>query len=134
MLLEENCISLIKLVIDDDIAGSALRFARGIQVDVDTLAEEVIREAGPGGLFLKHKHTREWWRKEHYIPKLFDKRTYDMWKKLGSKDLNTIAKENVEKILKEHVIEPLPKDVEKMLDETMKNISHKYGIEKLPEI
>ncbi|MCS7366386.1 MAG: trimethylamine methyltransferase family protein [archaeon YNP-WB-062] len=134
MLLEENCISLIKLVIDDDIAGSTLRFARGIQVDVDTLAEEVIREAGPGGLFLKHKHTREWWRKEHYIPKLFDKRTYDMWKKLGSKDLNTIAKENVEKILKEHVVEPLPKDVEKMLDETMKNIAHKYGIEKLPEI
>jgi len=134
MLLEENCISLIKLVIDDDIAGSTLRFAKGIHVDVDTLAEEVIREAGPGGLFLKHKHTREWWRKEHYIPRLFDKRTYDMWRKLGSKDLNTIARENVEKILKEHVVETLPKDVERELDETMKSIAHKYGIEKLLEI
>jgi trimethylamine:corrinoid methyltransferase-like protein len=57
-----------------------------------------------------------------------------MWKKLGSKDLNTIAKENVEKILKEHSVEPLPKDVEKMLNETMKNIAQKYRIEKLPEL
>jgi len=134
MLMEENCISLVKLAIDDDIAGSALRFAKGIDVDVETIAEKVIEEVGPGGLFLKHRHTREWWKKQHFIPKLLDKRTTDMWRKSGSKDLNTIAKEYVEKILKEHKPEPLPPDIEKSLGEAMLGIAKKYGVEKLPEV
>ncbi|MCS7111454.1 MAG: trimethylamine methyltransferase family protein [Ignisphaera sp.] len=134
MLLEENCISLIKLAIDDDAAGSALRFARGIHVDAETIAEKVMEEVGPGGLFLKHKHTRSWWRREHFIPKLLDKRTTDMWKRGGSKDLNTVAREYVEKILREHSPEPLPPDVEKILNESMQMIARKYGVEKLPEV
>lgn len=134
MLLEENCISLIKLAIDDDIAGSALRFAKGIHVDIETVAERVIEEIGPGGLFLKHRHTRDWWRKEHFIPRLFDKRTTDMWRKGGSKDLNTAAREYIEKILKEHTPELLPPDIEKTLSEVIKGIAKKYGIEKLPEV
>ena len=134
MLLEENAISPIKLVIDDDIAGSALRFARGIHVDVETLADWLIEEVGPGGHFLKYKHTREWWKKEHFIPKILDKTTTYMWKKCGSKTLNIVAKEYVEKILKEHVVEPLPPDIEKELDKTMLEILKRYGIEKLPQI
>lgn len=134
MLLEENCISLIKLVVDDDIAGSALRFARGVHVDAETIAEMVIGEVGPGGLFLKHKHTRDWWRREHFIPKLLDKRTFDMWRRSGSKDLNTVAREYVEKILKEHKPEPLPPDTEKNLTEAIKMIARRYGVEKLPEV
>jgi len=132
MLLEENGISLIKLVIDDDIAGEALRFARGVQVDPETLAEKVIEEVGPGGTFLKHKHTRIWWRKEHHIPRLLDKKTFDMWRKSGSKDLVTIAREHVEKVLKEHTPEPLAPDVEKELDKVMIEIAKRYGFEKLP--
>ena len=134
MLLEENGVSLIKLVFDDEIAGLALRFGRGILVDAETLAEKLIEEVGPGGLFLKYKHTREWWVKEHYIPRLLNRKTYDMWKKSGAKDLNTVAKEQVEKILKEHVVEPLPPDIERDLDKTIQEIAKKYGIEKLPQI
>jgi len=132
MLLEENGISLIKLVFDDEIAGLALRFGKGVLVDVETLAEKLIEEVGPGGLFLKYKHTREWWIKEHYIPRLLNRKTYDMWKKSGAKDLVTVAREQVEKILREHVVEPLPPDIEKELDKTMLEIAKKYGIEKLP--
>jgi len=134
MLLEENGISLIKLVIDDDIAGLALRFGRGILVDTETLAEWLIEMVGPGGLFLKYKHTREWWVKEHYIPKILNRKTYDMWEKSGSKDLLTVAREQVEKILKEHVVEPLPPDIERELDKTIQEIAKKYKIEKLPQI
>lgn len=134
MLLEENCISLVKLAIDDDIAGSALRFAKGIYVDVETLAEKLIEEVGPGGLFLKYKHTRDWWRKEHFIPKLLDKKTVDMWRKSGSKTLNTVAREYVEKILKEHSVEPLPPDIERSLDGVMLEIMKRYKVEKTPQI
>jgi len=134
MMLEENGISLLKLVIDDDIAGSALRFAKGIQIDVETLADWLIEEVGPGGLFLKYRHTREWWRKEHFIPKLLDKKTTDTWKKSGSKTLDTVAREFIEKVLKEHSVEPLPPDIEKSLDNAMLEILKKHKVEKVPEI
>jgi trimethylamine--corrinoid protein Co-methyltransferase len=127
-------VSPVKLVIDDDIAGSALRFAKGIHIDVETLADWLIEEVGPGGHFLKYKHTREWARKEYYIPKLLDKFSVHAWKEKGSKMLGVVAKEYVEKILREHVVEPLPPDIEKELDKTMLEIAKKYGIEKLPQI
>jgi trimethylamine--corrinoid protein Co-methyltransferase len=132
MLLEENGISLVKLVIDDDIAGEVMRFAKGIQVDPETLAEKIIEEIGSGGTYLKHRHTRNWWRKEHYLPKLLDKKTLEMWRRTGSKDLTTVAREYIEKTLKEHTIEPLPPDIEKNLDKTIQEIAKKHGIEKLP--
>ena len=134
MFRSETTISLTKLVIDDDVAGVALRFGKGILVDVETLAEKLIEEVGPGGLFLKYKHTREWWIKEHYIPKLLDKTSVEMWKRKGAKDLVAVAREQVEKILREHVVEPLPPDIEKELDKTMLEIAKKYGIEKLPPV
>jgi len=134
MFRSETTISLIKLVIDDDIAGVALRFGKGVLVNVETLADWLIEEVGPGGLFLKYKHTREWWIKEHYIPKLLDKKTIEMWKRSGAKDLNAVAKEQVEKILKEHIVEPLPPDIERELDKTILEIAKKYKIEKLPPL
>jgi trimethylamine--corrinoid protein Co-methyltransferase len=127
-------VSLIKLVIDDDIAGSALRFAKGIHVDVETLADWLIEAVGPGGHFLKYKHTREWARKEYYIPKLLDKFSVHAWKEKGSKTLGAVVKEYVEKILREHVVEPLSPDIVKDLDKTMLEIAKRYGIEKLPQI
>jgi trimethylamine:corrinoid methyltransferase-like protein len=39
-----------------------------------------------------------------------------MWRRGGSKALNTVAREYVEKMLKEHSVEPLPPDIEKSLD------------------
>ncbi|MEM4854757.1 MAG: trimethylamine methyltransferase family protein [Thermosphaera sp.] len=134
MLYEENAISLIKLVIDDDICGSALRFSRGVTVDIETIAEKLIEEVGPGGLFIRHKATRDIWLKEHFMPKLLDKKTVDMWKKTGGKDINTVAKEYVEKILKEHVPELLPPDIEKDLSRAMYEIAKRYGIESFPEV
>jgi len=134
MLLEENGISLLKLAIDDDVAGSALRFARGVHVDVEALAEWLIEEVGPGGLFLKYRHTRDWWKKEHFIPRLLDKKAMDMWRRGGSKALNTVAREYVEKMLKEHSVEPLPPDIEKSLDNAVLEMLKRYGVERAPEI
>jgi trimethylamine:corrinoid methyltransferase-like protein len=54
--------------------------------------------------------------KEHFIPRLLDKKSVDMWRRGGSKALNTVAREYVEKMLKEHSVEPLPPDIEKSLD------------------
>ena len=127
-------VSPVKLVIDDDIAGMALRASKGVLVNVETLADWLVEEVGPGGHFLKYKHTREWARREYYIPKLLDKSSIQTWKERGARTLNEVAKEYVEKILKEHVVEPLPPDIERELDKTILEIAKRYGIEKLPQI
>ena len=135
MLNFENCQSLEKLVIDDAICGMALRLIEGVRVEDATLAVDLIRKVGPGGMYLAEKHTLEWFKKEQYIPSdLIDRQEFKTWKAAGSKDISQRAKERVEKILKEHKPEPLQPDVEKDLDNVMKDIMKQHKIASLPAV
>jgi len=78
---------------------------------------DVIRDVGPGGHFLSHKHTLKHLSSEHWIPKLIDRKRYETWKREGAKDLLTRAREALKKILHEHKPEPLPDDVLKEIKE-----------------
>jgi len=53
--------------------------------------------------------------KEQFIPELTDRSGYEEWKKAGEKNLVEKAKEKVRKILKEHSVPPLDKDIQKEL-------------------
>lgn len=118
MLIFENCQSLEKLVIDNEICGMALKLISGIEINDETLAVDVIDKVGPGGTFLTEKHTLKHFRRELFIPsEVIDRRDWKTWSNLGGKDAFKRANEIVNKILKEHQIELLPKDVEKELDE-----------------
>ncbi|SDL19672.1 trimethylamine methyltransferase family protein [Halarsenatibacter silvermanii] len=46
-----------KFVIDDEILGMIGNYASGLEVNEDTIAEEVINEVGPGGNYITHDHT-----------------------------------------------------------------------------
>ena len=101
-------VSMEQLVIDAEIIGMVRRALRGIEVNPETLAEEVVAKVGPGGHFLGEKHTREHFNKEFFFPTMFDQRSRLTWEMEGSKDIVARAKEKVTKILKEH--EPVPLD------------------------
>jgi len=133
MLDFENCQSFEKLVIDDTICGMALRLVRGIEVNDQTLALDVIRKVGAGGHYLAQKHTMDWFEKEIFMPSdLVDRQDLKLWKSLGSKDTFKRARAIVEKILKEHKPEPLPADAEKKLDDIARKVMKRHGIEGLP--
>jgi len=135
MLDFENCQSLEKLVIDNAICGMALRLVDGVRVDNETLAVDVIKEVGPGGHFLAEKHTLEWFKKEQHIPsELVDRQESKAWKAAGSKDITQRAREIVKRTLKEHNPEPLASDVEKDLDNIMRNIMKRHKIPTLPSV
>jgi trimethylamine--corrinoid protein Co-methyltransferase len=58
-----------QFVIDNDINGMATRVLEGIKVTDETLALDIIREVGPGGMFLTQEHTRKHARStEFYVP------------------------------------------------------------------
>jgi trimethylamine--corrinoid protein Co-methyltransferase len=105
------------LVIDNEIVEEALRIARGFEVNEDTLAVDVIRKVGPGGHFLAEKHTLKYLLKEHLIPKISDRKTFEAWKEAGGKDIVKVAKEKVHEILATHKPETIPKDVQKDIAE-----------------
>jgi len=133
MLNFESCQSLEKLVIDNTICGMALRLVDGVRVDDETLAVDLIRKVGPGGMYLAEKHTLEWFRKEQFMPsELIDRQERKAWKAAGQKDIFQRAREIVGKTLKEHKPEPLPHDIEKDLDNVARSIMKQHKISTLP--
>jgi trimethylamine--corrinoid protein Co-methyltransferase len=96
-----------QLVIDNELAGMALRCAEGIEVDAETMAKEVIERVGPGGNYLADKHTAKWFRKEHYHSTLSDRRTRVDWEKSGGKSIREQARDRAREILASHEPEPI---------------------------
>jgi len=135
MLIFENCQSLEKLVIDNEICAMALRLVDGINTDRDAFALEVINKVGPGGHYLAEKHTLNWLEKEHIMPSdVIDRLTLEAERKQGPKDMISKAREAVDKKLKEHVPEPLQTDVENDLRNALKDIMNRYKVKSLPII
>jgi trimethylamine--corrinoid protein Co-methyltransferase len=77
----------------------------GIAVSDETLALDVIREVGPAGNYLTHKHTRTHMR-ELWRPTLMDRRPYGAWeeKRDGAREW---ARDKARDILKKHRPDPL---------------------------
>ncbi len=63
-------VSYDKLVVDNEILGMCQRVLRGIEVNDDTLATELIIEKGPGTDYLAEEHTIRFMREEFYMPSL----------------------------------------------------------------
>ena len=68
-----------KFIMDDEICGMLRQYLKGIQVDAETLAYEVITNVGPGGHFLGEDHTLERCRTEFFQPNLFDRVGLEAW-------------------------------------------------------
>lgn len=107
--LLENCttISYEKTVIDNEILGNVLRVIRGVEVNEETLAIDVIKNAGPAGNFLDNRHTSKHFRSEFFIPKVSDRLNRITWKEKGSLDTQARAHIIAEEILKTHRAEPI---------------------------
>jgi trimethylamine--corrinoid protein Co-methyltransferase len=82
-------------------------FVKGVLLDAESLALEVIHSVGPGGDFLTHKHTLKHFR-ELWQPELFSRQRADDWIAAGSKQLGERLREKTVAIIQEHQPEPLP--------------------------
>jgi trimethylamine--corrinoid protein Co-methyltransferase len=108
------------LMLDDELAGMALRLARGVTVDDDHLAANVIEEvigAGPSGNFLAQDHTVRHFRKEHYIPGLLPREPHDTWEKAGARPALERARDRARQILADHIPRTLDPAIEQALDD-----------------
>lgn len=111
--------SPVQLVIDDRLLAVVQRTVSGVQVDDETLAEQEIVEAGPGGHYLRRKHTLRHCR-EMIRPDLFVPDVLDNWINAGRKDLQTRAVELYRELTKDLAPLELPDDVKRDMDSVVK--------------
>lgn len=73
-------VSYEKLVMDNEILGMCQRVLRGIEVNDDTLATDLIIEKGPGETYIMDDHTLAHMRSEFFMPHLANRQQRDAMK------------------------------------------------------
>jgi len=110
-----------QLVIDNEIFGMIFRAVKGIEVDEERLAIDVIAKvAREASNFLQQIHTLKHFRQEFYLSELSDRNPRSRWQEMGSKNIVEVAREKARKILAEHQPLPLDKDVIRKIEKILK--------------
>jgi len=111
--------SILQTAMMDEAIGYSRRITRGIEVNEETLATDVIHEVGPNGHYLTHKHTRQHFQTEFYMPNLCDRRSYQQWKDTGAKTMRQRVIERVRTILATHQPSQIKPETEKAIQEVL---------------
>jgi len=106
--------SFQQFVLCNDYLGFIRAMTRGVEVNQETLALDVIDQLGPTGNYLEHEHTIRHYR-EPFYSKLADKSPFAVWQKKGSTAMEARAAKQVDAILAKHKPEPLPADVQEAI-------------------
>ena len=114
---QENTMSCECLMMDSEIARISQRVIRGIAVDEERLAVDLIKEVGPAATsFVSKKHTKKFYPTEQLLPRLTDRSVPAEWVKNGSKDCGMVAKELVEQYISQYQKPKLPEGIEEQLE------------------
>jgi trimethylamine--corrinoid protein Co-methyltransferase len=105
--------SLDMLLMQHELIGFVERMMRGMRIDDETIALDVVKEVGVGGTFMDQAHTVRHFREELWFPRLLDRQFYDAWSQGGATTMADRCRQEKERILADHRPEPLPDDVEK---------------------
>ena len=85
LLSVDEVFSPIQMIIDNEYVGALKRFARGCEINEETLAVDVIKEVGPGNLFMDREHTAAHFRAELWEPRIWSREMFDSWLAQGAK-------------------------------------------------
>ena len=121
MLESMIAVAYEQYVIDDEIIGMSCKVLKGIDVDPEHLALEVIDSVGPGGNFMTSPHTMEHMRKEYFEGNgVSDAKSRDKWTDEGSQDAYKRARAIAKKILaqeeKSYISEEVDKGIRNKFD------------------
>jgi trimethylamine--corrinoid protein Co-methyltransferase len=113
-------------VLDNDVVGYVGRFLEGVNVNEDTLAIDLINQVGPiPGFYLNTAHTRQWWKREQFMPHAADTLTYPEWLKTGKKSALDYARQRADELLSKWESK-LPPGKEEELDKILEDCRQYY--------
>jgi trimethylamine---corrinoid protein Co-methyltransferase len=108
--------SMEMLVLCDETIGLVKHILKGIEINTNTLALEVITAVGPGGNFFGEEHTFNNFRSSMHLPDLLNRQVFQNWEQDGCKTYGQKANEKIRYILKEHDVPDLSAEVKVKID------------------
>jgi len=100
----------------NELASMARRVWRGIPVDDDAFAIDVIKSVG-SGMYLTQTHTALHARKDLWRGNYIKNISNDTWETKGKKDISERIQEDLKKILDSHTVEPLSESLGSAVDD-----------------
>ncbi|MDI7258403.1 MAG: trimethylamine methyltransferase family protein [Thermodesulfobacteriota bacterium] len=121
MLDSALTVCLEQFVMNDEIIGKTCKILKGIEVDPEHLAVEVIDAVGPGGNFMTSPHTLSYLYTELFQGNgVTDSSTRDKWEKSGSLDAWKRARQIAENLIanarQSHLREDVDRTIRKRFD------------------
>jgi trimethylamine--corrinoid protein Co-methyltransferase len=111
--------SVFQLCAMDEAIGYSRRITRGIEVNDDTLAVDVIHNVGPNGHYLKQPHTHRYYKNEFWYPNLHDRRNYEEWVEMGKQTMKDRTIARVHDILATHQPSAIKPETEKVIKQVL---------------
>ncbi len=107
-----------QFVMDDEIIGMCCKVLKGIDVDAEHLAMEVIDTVGPGGNFMMSPHTMAHMRKEYFQGNgVSDQKSWEQWEQDGSRDARERARVIARRMLLEEKISYISEETDQVIRE-----------------
>lgn len=129
----ENCFSLEKLVLDNEMCSMAFRMIEGVTPRNDFPAMGLFTELIRDQHLMIADHTLENRSKEIFTPgPAIERANRQRWEKEGSRDINERLGNEVDRLIKSYQPSALPETTQKVLVELMEKEARRYGQDKLP--
>ncbi len=115
------------LVVQHEAIGYVERIMRGVGVDDERLAVDLVDELGPGGTFIDQMHTVRHMRNELWQPRLLDRLFWAPWEEGGRSDMFARAREYREELMRAYEPCPLPDDTEREVEKVLRSARKHLG-------
>ncbi len=99
------------LLLCSEAVGAVKHLMRGVEINEETLALELIEKVGPGGHFLAEEHTLSHFRSELYFPHTLNRKNYDAWELAGAETFGEAANKRIKSILAGDNLQSLSPDM-----------------------
>jgi trimethylamine---corrinoid protein Co-methyltransferase len=106
-----NLLTYEQIILDAEIAAMVKRLLAPVDFDREAFCVDLIKEIGPGGVYLDQIHTVKNMRKALSLPLISDRDSYDGWVQKGRIDSLSAARAKVKEILENHQPAPLSNEV-----------------------
>ena len=122
-----NLLTYEQIILDAEVAAAIKRLLSPVAFDDEAFSLDLIKEIGPGGVYLDQLHTVRHMREALSLPFISDRESYDGWYAKGQVDSVTAARARVKEILGSHQPPALPEDVREGMRELVAAYSSEEG-------
>lgn len=106
------------IVLCAEMISEVRRFARGVTLDAEQIALDVIHAVGPGGAFVAEEHTLRHFRAT-WQPRVFGRYRFADWVRHGSKSLGCRLRERTLALMQTHTPRLLPEHVARAIHDVL---------------